>query len=247
MLTGSDDELYGAGKWDGVDRPHDATYADNDTIHGGAGNDRIWGNAGDDKLFGDEGNDTVFGGKGDDVINGGAGDNTLNGNSGNDVFVAGGGNDVIVGGSGYDTIDFSGATQGVTVDLHKHSANGYGTDMVSGVEAVVGSAFDDVIWGDKKGNVFTGGAGNDTFGFHSGDVRKGGMVDHITDFKAGDKLDLSEMLHGRTGIDIFQVTEGQDGTLIRVKVGGVFQNVVELDGVHGLTAQDMLHNGMILA
>ncbi len=242
-----DDVMYGAGKWDGIDRPHEPTYADNDVIFGGTGNDRIWGNAGDDKLFGDEGNDTVFGGKGNDVITGGDSDNTLYGNSGDDVFVAGGGNDTIVGGSGFDTIDFSNAKSGVTIDLHKHVAYGDGKGSVSGVEAVVGSAYDDVIWGDKRANVFTGGEGNDTFGFHSGNFRKGGAVDHVTDFGKGDRLDLSEMLHGRTDANSFRVTEGKDGLHISVKIGGNFQDVVTLDGVHGMTAQDMLHNGMILA
>ena len=160
------------------------------------------------------------------------------------MFVAGGGNDKIVGGSGFDTIDFSTATQGVKVDLHNHTASGFGTDHVEGVEAVVGSSHDDVIWGDKNANVLTGNGGNDTFGFHSGDA-KNGNADHITDFKQGDILDLHEILKGNLGN--FQVTDGADGTTISAKIGGQFVNVVILDGVHSETAADMLKAGMILA
>ena len=245
MTNGSDDMLYGAGAWDGVVRDHKASYADNDTIYGGAGNDSIWGNAGDDKLFGDTGNDTLYGGKGNDVLNGGSGDNAVYGNSGNDRIVAGGGNDKVFGGSGFDTIDFSNADGGVRVDLHNHTSSGYGHDWIEGVEAVIGSHHDDIIWGDKRGNVLTGNGGNDTFGFHSGDAKKGN-VDHITDFNVGDKLDLSEMLHGRSGANALHVTDGKDGTTISVKIGGAFVDVVTLDGVHNMTAAEMLKAGMIL-
>ena len=238
-----DDVIYGSGAFTGV--VHVNTVADNDVIHGGEGNDRIWGNAGDDKIWGDAGNDVMYGGKGNDVLNGGAGDNVVFGNSGDDVIVAGGGNDKVIGGSGFDTIDFSNATGSVKVDLHSHMSSGYGNDWIEGVEAVIGSGQDDIIWGDKRSNVLTGNGGNDTFGFHSGDVKKGN-VDHITDFNKGDKLNLSEMLHGRTGDNWLHVTDGKEGTTVSVKIGTAFVDVVTLDGVHGMTASEMLKAGMIL-
>ena len=241
----SGDYIYGGGIPTSSTPTHVATSADNDVIFGGAGSDHIWGNRGDDVIWSGGGNDWISGGKGNDVIHGGSGNSTLSGNSGNDVFVAGGGNDKVVGGAGFDTIDFSNATGSVRVDLHSHTSSGYGNDWISGVEAVIGSGHDDIIWGDKKSNVLTGNGGNDTFGFHSSDVKKG-HADHITDFNVGDKLDLSEMLHGRSGSNSLKVTDGLDGTTVSVKIGTAFVDVVTLDGVHGMTAAELLKAGMIL-
>ena len=270
--NGGDDMMFGAGKWDGVVRDHAPTYADNDTLHGGAGNDLMYGNAGDDKMFGEADNDTMFGGKGDDFMSDGAGNDNVFGNSGNDTVMAGEGDDSYSGGSGFDTIDFSAAKQGMKIDLSKHTADGMGHDTVSGFEKVIGSSFDDYMKGSKSADVLNGGDGNDVLrGMGGSDTLTGGDgndtfvwmkkdvvddkgkslgVDHVTDFAQGDRLDLHELLKGqsyKTLSDVLHVTDGNDGTTISAKIGGAFVDVAVLDGVHGLTAQDMLHHGMILA
>jgi Ca2+-binding RTX toxin-like protein len=225
--SGHGDDVIWGGNGPGKSLTHN-TVADNDVIHVGDGHVVAYGQGGDD---------TIYGGKGAGVLNGG---------DGNDTIVAGGGDYYVTGGAGFDTIDFSKAGQGVNVDLHNHTATGFGNLTVKGMEAVVGSAYDDVLFGGKSGSVLTGGAGNDVFGVHASDA-KAGAVTHITDFGAGDKLDLSEMLHGRTGDNNFRVTDGKDGLHVSVKIGHTFQDVAVLDGVHGQTAQDLLHHGLILA
>ena len=99
---------------------------DDDSLLGGAGNDMLSGDDGDDTLFGGGGDDTLDGGSGLDIIYGGSGDDTLvdgSGNdtlfsgSGNDVFQVGAGSNLLDGGDGIDTVDYSGAAQGVFVDL----------------------------------------------------------------------------------------------------------------------------------
>ncbi len=221
--------------------------------------------ADDDTLIGGTGHDTLLGMRGNDTLNGGAGDNYLNGGTGDDTFVAGGGNDTIVGGKGFDTIDFSGATGGVTVDLAGHSASGYGSDTVTGVEAVIGSKFadtliggkgdnflsggagDDHIRGGKGSDIMSGGDGNDTFVWARSDLGKG--VDTITDFGNGkDALDLTAVFAGQKGdhASKVQIVDDVAGSHLMAKIGGQFVEVAMLDNVHNTSAADLLKAGMLL-
>ena len=74
---------------------------------------------------------------------------------------------MIDGGSGNDTVDFSGSTAGVSVDLRVAlkpvpGLGGYAQgDLISGVENVVGSDFADMLIGDEGDNRLDGGAGDD--------------------------------------------------------------------------------------
>ncbi len=243
----------------------EARWQDNDTMDGGDGNDVMYGVAGNDTMTGGTGNDKMSGGSGNDVMSGGAGDDLIMGNAGNDRMMADAGNDHIIGGSGFDTIDFSGIDNGIKVDLHAHRSEGAGKDRIDGIEAVVGTKFDDVISGDKNSNVLnggdgndvlrggagadvlTGGAGKDTFAWYANDLKGG--ADHITDFQVGDKVDLSHLFNGISGKHdaLINVVDGKDGLHIQAKVGGgAFVDVVTLDGVHGLSAHDMLAHGMLL-
>ncbi len=192
--------------------------AGNDVLDGGAGNDAIKGGAGDDDLTGGDGNDTLQGGDGNDTLLGGAGNDHLDGGKGNDHLLAGqdGGNDALAGGAGEDLVDYSAASTGMTIDLNIGVAYGTlttatsGTEKLSGIEDVLGSAFDDVIIGSKGDNKLDGGAGNDTItGGKGADTLTGGAgndvfvfttpkdsdthkTDVITDFTTGeDKIDLS--------------------------------------------------------
>jgi Ca2+-binding RTX toxin-like protein len=173
------------------------------------------------------------------------------------------------GGTGYDTLDYSAATSALTVDLSKHSVVGAatGADYVTNFEKLIASGLADTIKGSKYAetilggggddslrglggaDVLTGGAGNDTFAFLKKDVADG-TVDHITDFAAGDRLDLHDFLktqkYAAIG-EVLLVTDGAAGSTISAKVGSSFVDVAVLDGVHGLTAADMLSNGMLLA
>jgi Ca2+-binding RTX toxin-like protein len=233
-------------------------------MDGGEGNDVMYGVSGDDKMVGGTGNDKMSGGSGNDVMSGGDGDDLVMGNSGNDRFIADAGNDRIFGGSGFDTLDFSGLKNGVKVDLNAHVAVGAGTDYVKGVEAVIGTAFADVLGGDKGANTLSGGAGDDvlrgrggadtltggeghdTFVWHAKDLAGG--VDHVTDFSVGDTLDLHFLFKGTAGnhADQVKVTDAKDGLHVSAKFGDHFVDVAILDGVHGQSAQDLFKSGAIL-
>ena len=60
----------------------------------------------------------------------------LNGGSGADILEGGEGADIIIGGSGVDTVDYSGSSGGVRVDLENNSNEGFDAegDDISGVQ-----------------------------------------------------------------------------------------------------------------
>jgi Ca2+-binding RTX toxin-like protein len=127
------------------------------------GNLTLTGFATDETITGATGNDTLSGGDGDDVLIGLAGNDVLDGGNGDDVLRGGTGDDTLIGGDGIDTASYSDAAAGVTVNLGLvgAQATGMGSDSLSGIENVTGSAFNDVLTGDAGANQLDGGAGND--------------------------------------------------------------------------------------
>jgi len=137
---------------------------------GGSGNDTIIASDVSSKLIGGAGNDTLTGGAGDDVLVGGSGNNTLNGNGGN------------------DTADYSAAPGAINVNLATGVAsNGYGgTDKLSSIETVVGSAFNDIIAAGSTAATLIGGGGNDALiGGAGNDILIGGAGNNTIDGKGG--------------------------------------------------------------
>ncbi|AGT09645.1 calcium-binding protein [Paracoccus aminophilus] len=151
-----------------------------ETLNGGENDNLMRGGAGNDTVFGNGGNDRLYGEVGDDVLNGGAGNDTLYGDAGNDT---------LIGGAGVDTADYSGSVA-VRVNLATTSAQntGYGLDVLSGIENVVGGDKNDVLTGDNGANLLSGGLGNDTL--------NGGAGNDTLDGGAG-----NDMLIGGAGID----------------------------------------------
>lgn len=244
--------------------------AADDLLIGGKGDDTMLGMRGNDTLRGGDGNDKLFGGSGNDVLSGGTGNNTLYGNSGDDRFLVDVGKNAVFGGSGFDTIDFSGASSGVKVDLSKHVASGGGNATMWGVEGVVGTNFADTLRGDKNANAIDGGAGNDvirsaagadvltggtgkdTFVFNLKDVvdTKGKFLgtDRITDFSKEDTLDLRGVFKGQAGnhADLVKLVNDAQGTHVFAKTNAGYFEVATLDGVHHNSAAEMMKAGMLL-
>ncbi|MFG6487753.1 PA14 domain-containing protein [Roseateles sp. BYS78W] len=164
--------------------------AGDDVLIGGAGADQLIGGAGSDTASyagaasgltvslanptlntGDAAGDTfdsienLTGSGFDDVLIGTAGANRLDGGAGNDLLNGGAGADTLIGGSGIDTATYAASGAAVTVNLSTGRGSGGDAqgDTLSGVENVIGSAFDDVLTGAAGTNVLTGGAGNDTY------------------------------------------------------------------------------------
>lgn len=237
----SEDDIISGGTGD------DEAYgmAGDDIISGGDGADSLWGNSGEDILYGDAGADTLRGGKGNDIIHDGSGDDIVRGDSGDDLLVAGTGRDEYIGGSGFDTLDLSAADRFVNVNLHNHTVDGLGPDTVSGIEAAIGTDYDDFFKGDKRDNRFEGGDGDDWFrGLAGEDVFVGGEgsdtyywrskdlvnnegehrgLDQILDFTDGDTLDFSSLFGNGDPDDLMDwlsATETSEGTTISANLGG---------------------------
>jgi Ca2+-binding RTX toxin-like protein len=187
--------------------------ANDDVIVGGEQGDALLGKGGADIILGNGGNDVGLGGSGGDTIEGGAGRDVLLGGAGDDLIIAqnADGADMIFGGAGSDTLDLSAVTEGVTVDLGAYTAigtvrAGSVTDHLIGVENVVGSQGADVIKAALGINVMTGGDGEDIFVFVSAGTANG---DVITDFRPGDKIDLSgiDAMVGVNGNQTFTLSD----------------------------------------
>lgn len=99
-----------------------------------------------------------------DALVGSAENDTLTGDSDDNHLVGSAGSDVMDGGDGNDTASYGASSTGVTVDLANGTALGGDAegDTLANVEKLVGSNFDDVLYGeDGVANELTGNAGND--------------------------------------------------------------------------------------
>ncbi|PPD39690.1 MAG: hypothetical protein CTY16_18835, partial [Methylobacter sp.] len=87
----------------------------------------------------------------------------------------------MIGGVGADTVDYSNSTDGVTVNLATTAAQLIsvfsGTDTLSGIENVIGSAlFNDTIDGNSAANNLNGLGGDDVIkGWSGNDTIFGGL------------------------------------------------------------------------
>ncbi|GAA0652777.1 beta strand repeat-containing protein [Brevundimonas lenta] len=140
--------------------------------------------SGDDTLVGIEnvtgttGIDDITGDAQTNVLNGLGGDDRLAGMDGDDTLAGGGGVDVLLGGNGFDTADYSSAAAGVTarLDTLRSTNDGDGgTDTFTSIEAITGSAFNDLLVGGTLGDTLRGGLGADTLlGQGGNDILWGG-------------------------------------------------------------------------
>ena len=174
-----------------------------DTVLGSLGNDLLCGGPGADLIHGGRGNDTVNGGAGDgDMVIGDLGDDRLNGGPGAadevggslgiDIATGGPGNgDLVHGDYGWDRMDggagkgdvasfatdiASSKGAGVWASLHDHKALGDGHDKLFRFEGLEGSAFRDVLKGNRQANLIEGGPGDDhIFGRKGRDTLDGGQ------------------------------------------------------------------------
>ncbi len=175
----------------------------------GAGNDLIHdienlvGSDFNDTLSGDGQDNVIHGGAGDDTLYGRAGDDNLFGDAGNDYIEGGDGNDVIDGGAAFNVVSYASAPSLVVVDLSQQGVwqdtQGAGNDLISNVENLIGSAFNDNLTGDGLDNVIYGGAGDDTlYGKGGNDNLFGGAGNDYIDGGQGD-----DTLTGNSGGDAF--------------------------------------------
>ena len=237
---------------------NDEIYAlsGNDIIFGGAGADEIHGGSGNDTSsyadsgegvsvslvtglgrFGTAEGDTLDGIENltgsafADSLHGNSGANVLNGGAGSDALMGGAGADTLEGSEGSDIAYYMDSTAGVVVLLYTDTASGGDAegDELNSIEHVVGSGYDDDLWGDDGGNFLMGLSGEDTLkGFGGSDSLWGGSG--------------NDSLHGMDGVDTLRGEEGNDnlnggndddfldgGTGIDSMVGGTGNDTYTVD------------------
>ena len=173
----------------------------NDLVEGTDADENLRGEAGDDTLNGEGGDDLLEGGNGEDILNGGEGENTLRGGPGDDRFIGGAGSDSFEGGSGLDTADYTASASAVSLNFAAGIFTGgdAGNDLITGIEAAIGTAFDDSFIGSANDESFFGGSGDDTLIGNDGDDRlDGGAGSDSLD--GGDGLDIASYQHSLAGV-----------------------------------------------
>ncbi len=173
-----------AGTADGVETGADLVTGI-EQVTGGAGADDLRGNAGANVLSGAAGDDILDGCGGQDEVHGGDGNDRLVGSS--DAVA-----DILDGGSGTDTLDLSGTSLGVLVDLTTGKAVGVeiGEDLLSEIENILGGAGDDTFIVATQSAELCGGGGNDEFRFTALAVAPTAHVIH--DFMVGDRIYIAD-------------------------------------------------------
>ncbi|MFI0844374.1 beta strand repeat-containing protein [Mesorhizobium sp. IMUNJ 23232] len=208
-----------------------------DTLGLDNSNNTIDGRSGDDILLGFGGNDTLIGGAGFDDLSGGDQDDTLTG---------GADGDFLKGDAGFDTAVYTGSDAAVSINL----AGGFSTggdaqgDLLSSIEKVIGSFFNDAFQGGEAGEQFFGSLGIDTiFGGGAADHLDGGLDQDNLHGDAGDDILVGgfagDNIDGGDGIDTATYVDSGAAVnivmLLAIAQGGdaegdTFTNVENLNG-----------------
>ncbi len=197
-----------------------------DTLTGDSAANTLTGFGGNDMLTGGAGADTLDGGGDHDVLYGQDGDDHLIGAGGHDTLEGGAGADTLDGGDGIDIARYDSSQSGVTVNLVTGTGVGGDAegDVLTGIEQIAGSAYDDVLTGDAGTNLLAGYGGNDT-------LIGGAGADH---FDGGTGVDIVSYAGSGVGVSVNLMT---GATVGGDSVGDTF---VSIESIVGTDHNDVL-------
>ncbi len=182
-------------------------------------------------------NNIILGNTAANLLVGGGGNDTLMGDAGDDTLEGAAGNDSLVGGDGSDTASYASAQTAVTISLLKTTAQntfGAGTDTLTAIENLIGSASSDVLTGNAANNFFMGGSGNDKLSGDAGnDTLDGGIG--------------NDSLTGGAGIDTASYASAQAAITVNLglttaqnTVGAGIDTLTTIENLTGSDAGDTL-------
>jgi len=229
-----------------------------DSIVGGAGNDTMVGGLGDDTYSVDNSGDLVTEnpGEGTDLIlasathtleanvenltlvgtgaingTGNSGGNVILGNAANNILAGLGGADTLNGGDGLDTASYAASPLAVNLSLATSTYSGGDADgdVLSNIENLTGSAFNDTLEGDAGPNVLVGGSGVDmltyahaaagvsiSLAITTAQTTGGSGIDTVSQFENLTGSAFNDTLTGTTSANLIVGLDGNDSL-----VGGV--------------------------
>ncbi len=183
----------------------------NDVIDGSDRDEQIIGRDGIDIIRGAGGRDKLFGGTGNDTLDGGAREDLLHGGLGNDTLDGGTGSDTAsyawARPGGLDGALFADSFTGVNIDLNAGTATGaFGNDTLISIENVIGSGGNDILQGNRRNNLLSGGDGDDDLQGKGGDdvLVTGSGTDVVSGGDGKDRVVVglgNKTLSGGTGFD----------------------------------------------
>ncbi len=152
------------------------------------------------------------------VLTGGAGVDNLNGGVGNDTLIGGTGGDIINGGAGIDTVSYIDSTGIVNVDLTRAGVQFGGSaidDILSNIENLTGSNYNDSLYGNTIDNIIRGGLGNDYIFANDGNDTLYGEDgdDNISGDNGNDTIQGdagNDIIAGGSGVDSLSGGDGND-------------------------------------
>ncbi|WP_417520096.1 Ig-like domain-containing protein, partial [Minwuia sp.] len=188
---------------------------------------------------------TAFG----DVLEGDADSNVLTGGNGDDTLQGRSGEDTLQGGDGFDLASYADSGSAVSVDLVAGSGSAGQAigDVLTDIEGLIGSGFNDTLSGNGSANDISGGAGGDGISAGGGDdtVDGGDGLDTISGGFGNDSLigaDNDDVLNGNEGNDSLfggngsdTLNGGQDDDLLEGRNGA--------DSLEGDLGNDTLDGG----
>ncbi|NCC21342.1 MAG: calcium-binding protein, partial [Alphaproteobacteria bacterium] len=215
------------------------------TVNGGNNDtvrnfENVIGTVGADTISGDDFANTLEGRGGADVLSGGGGGDRLEGGSGSDILIGGAGDDVLMGGDGIDTADYS-LSASVNVNLASGEAlsDGLGgTDLLDGIENIVGSSQSDFLVGNGVANSISAGSGNDI-------VSGGGGSDSLWGGIGNDQLRFDDLTGLGINIDLQAGTAyyAGDGSTDNFYEFEEFYLTNQSDEISGSTGSDHVFGG----
>ncbi len=235
---------------------------------------QVGGDAAGDRLSGFE---NATGSGNDDLLIGTTAINQLDGGLGDDTLIGAGGADILIGGGGSDTADYSASKAGITIDLGSGGAQKGGDaegDTLSGIENVIGSAFNDTFIGALGANAIDGGKGIDTVNYaasktgvtvdlansasNAGDLAGGDVLTNIENVTGSGKDDSiagnasNNLLLGGLGADTLAGGLGGNDTLKgdiesdQFLLGKDFTSADQVDGGTGVTDTTKVENDVAI-
>ena len=212
-----------------------------------------------DDLFPSSG--PIVGTRDAETLEGTARNDTIDAQGGNDTLKASAGDDSLMGGSGHDTADYSGLGLGIALAAGVVTKSP-GTDQLSGIETVIGTATGDDLaagagvvrlYGDGGDDTLRGATQRDSL--HGGDgddlIHASGLADLIDGGAGFDSVSYAEETSGisyRYG----RVTKGDDSIDMLVSIEHVIGTAAadrivayyETLAVDGGAGDDIVHGGM---